>query len=322
MATCRTLQRRICPARGIGVRCGASLRSTAMRSRACAANRGMLNGAFVPWPERLARPGRVTRVGALSSEACSGEAARLRRQRPTPSGRRCSRSWPCAPKRCARSWGWPVPAPTTTPRPPTSTAATPSASRSRCPATSSGTCASSAATPTARATCAACWSSRPTSSRPCAGRRNAFRHRLRPSRSPPRPSDGGDRRRWAVVLLLLLLLVGGGAAWWFLGGPGAVATNPTPTPEPSADRRASEPSESAIESGSIAPSATPDPTPEPGRRVHRVRGDRGPGHEPASCSASMAQGRWSIRAACFFDAGQPGARSIGSKPTTACCTGA
>jgi hypothetical protein len=87
-----------------------------------------------------------------------------------------------------------------------------------------------------------------------------------PPPPPPKPvappsQDGGDRRRWAVVLLLLLLLVGGGAAWWFLGGPGAVATNPTPTPMPSLTPSV-EPSESAIESA--FPSATPDPTPAPG----------------------------------------------------------
>ncbi len=93
-----------------------------------------------------------------------------------------------------------------------------------------------------------------------------------PPPPPPRPvaappSDGGDRRRWAVVLLVLLLLVGGGAAWWFLGGPGAVATNPTPTPHAVRDARArSHPSR---------PSNRPSPVPLRIRPQHRATNSSG-----------------------------------------------
>jgi hypothetical protein len=90
-----------------------------------------------------------------------------------------------------------------------------------------------------------------------------------PPPPPPKPvappQDGGDRRRWAVLLLVLLLLVGGGTAWWFLGGPGAVATNPTPTPSVAGSEEPSTgPSVDSSASASAGPTATPDPTPEPG----------------------------------------------------------
>ena len=131
MATWRTLQRRICPERGIGVRWGASLRSTAMRARACAADRGMLNGAFVPWTEGSLDQVKRRRRGAIL-ESCSGGAASRRSRRPMPSARRCSKSSPNGRNRSVRSSGWPPPARSSSRRQLTTTAAMRSASRNRC----------------------------------------------------------------------------------------------------------------------------------------------------------------------------------------------
>lgn len=83
---------------------------------------------------------------------------------------------------------------------------------------------------------------------------------------PPPPvaaasSGSGGRRRIAVVLLLLLLVGGGAGAWYFLAGPGAVALNPTPTPQPSLSPSGAP---SATPEESAFPSASADPTPEPG----------------------------------------------------------
>jgi hypothetical protein len=73
----------------------------------------------------------------------------------------------------------------------------------------------------------------------------------------------GGRRRLAVIALVILLLVGGGAgAWYFLAGPGAVAQNPTPTPEPSTTPSQAPSPSTAPESA--FPSISPDPTPAPG----------------------------------------------------------
>ena len=177
---------------GIGVRWGASLRSTAMRARACAADRGMLNGAFVPWTEGSLDQVKRRRRGAIL-ESCSGGAASRRSRRPMPSARRCSKSSPNGRNRSVRSSGWP---PEFEPK---------ATDDHRCYAfgepeplsvSSSATSACSWATPTARGTCEGCWSFRPMSSRLCAALRRRFRRRLLPTDGRPR-SDRKAAGEWS-----------------------------------------------------------------------------------------------------------------------------